>query len=193
MYDIGREHRSPNTLKGHALSGSVPANDRCKRVPVAAALAVVATLPLAGCLGMGGGGAPPSVTVDSSAQAAARIGAAPEQPAADAKGVAMLDVFRRNPVGKELDQVDDVYAERSAQLALEYDKDGVPRGWTNPETGTTGAVKPVRTFKQAETWCREFEQTLQVRERGSKDVKGAADAKGQIACRQPDGKWKFLP
>ncbi|MCK6451274.1 MAG: hypothetical protein L6R19_10530 [Alphaproteobacteria bacterium] len=169
------------------------AGGRRGRTPPAAALIFVLTLPLAGCLGMGGGGAPPSVTVDGSAQAAARIGAEPEKPAADAKGVAMLDVFRRNPVGRELGQVDDVYAERSAQLALEYDKDGVPRGWTNPETGTTGAVKPVRTFKQAETWCREFAQTLQVRERGSKDVKGAADATGQVACRQPDGKWKFLP
>ena len=153
---------------------------------------------LSGCLGMGGDGAPPSVSVDNSAKAAAQIGApaakaGQEAANTEAAGAAMLDVFRRNPVGKTLDQIDDVYAERSAQLALEYDKDGVARAWTNPETGTAGAVKPVKTFKQAETWCREFEQTLQVRERGDKDVKGTADAKGQVACRQADGKWKFLP
>lgn len=159
-------------------------------------LVVTACLPalLAACLG--GSGAPPTVAVDKSARTANQTAAAAQiDSAADLSvdGVPMLGVFRKNPVGKDLDGVDDVYAERSAQLTLEFDQDGTARGWTNPETGTTGAVKPVRTFKKAETYCREFEQTLQVRERGSKDVKAQAEAKGQVACRQPDGKWKFLP
>jgi surface antigen len=174
-------------------------NDNHPLAPIgldAIRLVALACLPalLAACFG--GGGAPPTVSVDKSARTASQTAAAATIDSAtdlSVDGVPMLEVFRKNPVGKELDRVDDVYAERSAQLALEYDQDGVARGWTNPETGTTGAVKPVRTFKRTETYCREYEQTLQVRERGSKDVKAQAEAKGQVACREPDGKWKFLP
>jgi surface antigen len=124
--------------------------------------------------------------------AAATTAAAPTAAAADAPEVALLDVFRTQmAAGKSLTRLDDVYAERSAQLALEYDKDGTPRPWTNPETGTSGTVTPTRTYQENRTYCREFAQTIQLRERGSKDIKGKADSKDGVACRQPDGKWKF--
>jgi surface antigen len=104
----------------------------------------------------------------------------------------LLDAFRNQmAAGKALSRSDDVYAERSAQLALEYDKDGIARPWTNPETGSTGTVTPVRTYQQNRTYCREYSQTIQIRERGSKDIKGQGEATGGIACRLPDGKWKF--
>ncbi|MBL8705188.1 MAG: hypothetical protein JNM30_10105 [Rhodospirillales bacterium] len=120
------------------------------------------------------------------------MAAAPTPAAADAPEVALLDVFRSQmAAGKSLTRSDDVYAERSAQLALEYDRDGTPRPWTNPETGTNGTVTPTRTYQQNRTYCREFAQTIQLRERGSKDIKGQAEAKNGVACRQPDGKWKF--
>lgn len=134
-------------------------------------------------MGIGGAGAPPPTTTV----------AAPAANAAENAEVAMLDVFRSQlpAAAKLLDKTDDVYAERSAQLALEYDKDGLSRPWTNPVTGTTGAVTPTRTFKKADTYCREYSQTIQLRQRGSKDVKGQAEAKAGVACRQADGKWKF--
>ncbi len=104
----------------------------------------------------------------------------------------MLDVFRGQlAAGKSLSRSDDVYAERSAQIALEYDRDGIARPWTNPETGTNGTVTPTRTYQTNGTYCREYAQTIQVRERGSKDIKGQGEAKGGVACRLPDGKWKF--
>jgi surface antigen len=152
----------------------------------AAALAVG----LAGCMGFGGAGKPPPAA--TIAKPAAPVAARPDT---DAEGVAMLDVYRRQlPGGQVLTRADDVYAERSAQLALEYAGDGSQRPWTNPETGTTGTITPTRTYQDKDgTYCREFDQTIQIRQRGSKDVKAAAEAKGGVACRGATGRWKFLP
>lgn len=161
---------------------------------VAAALA----LALAGCLGYGSSDAPAPVklsgqaTANTAAPSATQSAARP--PSATTPPVAMLDIFRKVPFGKELSRADDVYAERSAQIALEYATDGASRPWTNPETGTTGTITPTRTYQEEDgTFCRAFDQSVQVRQRGNGDVKGAGDAKAQIACRQANGTWKFLP
>ena len=128
----------------------------------------------------------------ASGQTAAALAAMPAPAPADAPDIAMLDVFRGQlAAGKTLSRLDDVYAERTAQLSLEYDRDGTPRPWSNPETGTTGTVTPTRTYQKNRTYCREYSQTIQLRERGSKDVKAQGEASAGIACRQPDGKWKF--
>lgn len=183
-----------------------------------AAILLTLVAPLQGCLGLGGSDTPPpaaAATATAPTQAARTTGggvpglpvagqqaaaaetaqaaaAAPAPAAADAPSVALLDVFRAQmAVGRMLTRSDDVYAERSAQLALEYDKDGTPRPWINPESGTTGTVTPTRTYQEGGTYCREYSQTIQIRERGSKDIKGQAEAKDGTACRQPDGKWKF--
>lgn len=163
------------------------------------ATTTVATAPTQAARGSGSSGLPglpvagqQTAAPNTTQTAAATTAAAPTAAAADAPEVALLDVFRTQmAAGKALSRSDDVYAERSAQLALEYDKDGMPRPWTNPETGTNGTVTPTRTYQENRTYCREFAQTIQIRERGSKDIKGQADAKNGVACRQPDGKWKF--
>ena len=83
-------------------------------------------------------------------------------------------------------------AERSGQLALEYANDGSRRPWSNPETGTTGTITPTKTFQSKDgAYCREYDQTIQIRQRGSKDIKGQGSANG-VACRQANGRWKFL-
>ena len=137
----------------------------------------------AGCMGIGGAGTPPAATTVT----------APAQQAAASADAALLDVFRSQlpQAAKMLDKTDDVYAERSAQLALEYDRDGQLRPWTNPESGTTGTITPTRTFQKADTYCRAYSQTIQIRQRGSKDVTGQAEAKAGVACRQADGQRKF--
>ena len=194
--------------------------DQGSRRRVRAIALLVLAAPLHGCMGFGGSDkAPPAAaTVATAPTAAARsgtagggvpglptagqAGAAPAAaagaaqaaaaPAPDAPEVALLDVFRAQMgAAKALSRSDDVYAERSAQLALEYDRDGTPRPWTNPESGTNGTVTPTRTYQQDRTYCREFSQTIQIRERGSKDIKGQGEAKAGVACRLPDGKWKF--
>jgi len=148
---------------------------------------------LAGCMGLGSAGdkAPPQATIDNKPAAAGAVLVQPE-PSADA--VAMLDVYRKQlGAGKTLDKTDDVYAERSAQLALEYAGDGSRRPWTNPETGTTGTVTPTKTYQNKDgAYCRDYDQTIQIRQRGSKDIKGQGEAKGGVACRQANGRWKFL-
>lgn len=169
------------------------------------ATATVATAPNQAARSSGSGGGVPGLPVAGQSGAGqsaasqpaaaadrAQTASAPTPAAADAPEVALLDVFRdQMAAGKALTRSDDVYAERSAQLALEYDKDSTPRPWTNPETGTTGTVTPTRTYQQNRTYCREYAQTIQLRERGSKDIKGQGEAKAGVACRQPDGKWKF--
>ncbi len=168
--------------------------DKAPPATATAPTATTATAPTQAARSSGSGGLPGLPVTGQQAAAAdtAQTAAAPTPAAADAPEVALLDVFRAQmAAGKSLTRSDDVYAERSAQLALEYDKDGTPRPWTNPETGTNGTVTPTRTYQQNRTYCREFAQTIQLRERGSKEIKGKADAKGGVACRQPDGKWKF--
>ena len=145
---------------------------------------------LSGCLGFGNAGTPPPAATIANAPAAA----AEAKSDPDAPGGVMLDIYRKQlPAGRTLDKTDDVYAERSAQLALEYAGDGAQRPWTNPETGTSGTIKPTKTYQDKDgAYCREFDQTIQIRQRGGKDVKGAAEAKGGIACRGHNGRWKFL-
>ena len=111
-----------------------------------------------------------------------------------AAGVSVLDVFRKdNKIAPLVTRADDVYADRSAQLALEYTQDRTQRPWINPDSGTSGGIMPVKTYVKDGTYCREFAQTIETREKGSAEVKAVAEAKGQIACRQPAGRWKFLP
>jgi len=147
--------------------------------------------------------AAPAAT-QATAQAAAQAAApAPQRrtpaplPAAvnaAAEGAPILDVFRRGKIAPLVNRVDDVYAERSAQLAMEYSQDGAVRGWTNPETGTGGAIRPTRTFQQADGgYCREFALSIEVRQKPGAEAKGTADAAGRFACRLPNGRWKFLP
>jgi surface antigen len=157
-----------------------------KRAPRLASVAML--IALGGCMGFGGAKSPPPATTIASAPAAEA------KPDPEAAGGAMLDVYRKQlPAARTLDKADDVYAERSAQLALEYAGDGAQRPWTNPDTGTSGTIKPTRTYQDKDgAYCREYDQTIQIRQRGSKDVKGSAEAKGGVACRGQSGKWKFL-
>ncbi len=129
------------------------------------------------------------------APAARKIDPLPAGVNAAADGQPILDVFRKDKdkVGTIISRADDLYAERSAQLALEYTQDGGVRGWTNPETGTTGTIRPTRTFQQADGgYCREYGIAIRVRQK-SDDVKAQAETGGRFACRQPSGRWKFLP
>lgn len=87
-------------------------------------------------------------------------------------------------VGKSLDKADKQYAQRTAQDALEYNKVGQASTWRNPDSGHSGTVTPVNTYRSSEgTDCREFETSIYV---DGKQEKGVG-----TACRQPDGTWKI--
>jgi surface antigen len=87
-------------------------------------------------------------------------------------------------IGKSLDKADKAYAQRTAQDALEYNKVGQAATWRNPDSGHSGTVTPVSTYRSAEgADCREFETQIYV---DGKQEKGVG-----TACRQPDGSWKI--
>lgn len=70
------------------------------------------------------------------------------------------------------------------QYALENNKTNQASDWVNPDAERSGAVKPIRTFENAQGQpCREFVTTIII---GDKEEQGYG-----TACRQPDGSWKL--
>jgi len=84
--------------------------------------------------------------------------------------------------GNMLDQRDKRMAAEAQQQALESAPSGKPVAWTNPDTGHSGSVTPVRTYQAGNAYCREFQNEVTID--GKKE-----NAYGK-ACRQPDGSWK---
>ena len=81
---------------------------------------------------------------------------------------------------KEADQ--DLYDD-ALFTALEKHPSGQTIAWTNPDTGTSGNITPVRTFKsKSGLWCREYDSML-TRDEGLESLRA-------IACREPQGTWK---
>jgi hypothetical protein len=64
-----------------------------------------------------------------------------------------------------LDQRDKRMQAEAAQKALETAPSGKPVAWTNPDSGHSGTVTPVRTYQSSGTYCREYQQTVTI-ERG---------------------------
>jgi len=79
---------------------------------------------------------------------------------------------------------DRALAAATVARALDTQVSGSTVTWRNPDSGSAGSVKPLRTFRTADgRWCREFEQRLEA----------AADQQGRgIACRGPSGWWLKL-
>lgn len=67
--------------------------------------------------------------------------------------------------------------------ALEEYVSGQSASWHNPESGNSGEITPIRTFKNPEgTWCREY---------ASQEIRGSLQETRQaIACRESDGRWQ---
>jgi len=93
-------------------------------------------------------------------------------------GGALLGGF----AGNALDQRDKRLAAEAQPRALETAPSGKPVAWTNPDSGHTGTVTPVRTYQSGGTYCREF--------RSNVTIDGKPDKAYGTACRQPDGSWK---
>ncbi len=98
---------------------------------------------------------------------------------------AILGGFAGSTIGKSLDQADAMYANQTAQKALETSQPGETLPWRNPKTGNSGSITPEAPYQTADgTYCREFQQTIVVG--GERQ-----NAYGK-ACRQPDGSWKII-
>jgi surface antigen len=110
--------------------------------------------------------------------------AASSNPAAIAGGV-ILGGLAGGAVGNLLDQRDRQLAGEAQQRALERSPAGTPVPWTNPDTGHTGTVTPVRTYQVADgRYCREYQQVV--------TIEGREQRSFGTACRQPDGSWKVV-
>lgn len=96
----------------------------------------------------------------------------------------LLGAFIGNQIGASLDKADMMYMQQTNQMALETSKTGQTSSWTNPDSGHSGSITPVKTYQTGQgAYCREFTQTIMV---GGK----SQEAYG-TACRQPDGTWKM--
>jgi surface antigen len=88
-------------------------------------------------------------------------------------------------VGQSLDRADQLAMERNAQYALESTRTNATTTWINPDTGNSGAITPVETYKTSSgQYCREYMQTV--------SVGGERQQAYGTACRQPDGTWKIV-
>jgi len=118
------------------------------------------------------------------ALAGSQIGSGKGQLAAVAIG-AVLGGIMGSEVGKSLDKADRDHLDKTTQNSLEHNRVGQASTWRNPDSGNTGTVTPVSTYKSDDGQdCREFSQTITV---DGKDEQ----AKGK-ACRQSDGTWRIV-
>lgn len=148
--------------------------------------AVVLALALAACESTGGTKQTGGTLLGGvgGAVAGAQFGRGSGQVAAVAVGT-LLGALLGSEVGRSLDKADIAYADRANQQAQ-----AAPIGqtiyWSNPQSGNSGTVTPIREGTEASTgaYCREFQQAVTI---GSK----MEQAYG-TACRQPDGTWKVV-
>ena len=98
---------------------------------------------------------------------------------------AVLGGLLGSSVGKSLDDTDKLMMERTTQASLEHVESGQTSTWSNPDSGHSGSVTPVKTYQtNAGQYCREYQQTI--------SVGGQEEQAYGTACRQPDGSWKIV-
>lgn len=88
-------------------------------------------------------------------------------------------------LGQALDEKDREQVAQVAQDSLENNQSGASSTWANPDSGNSGSITPVNTYKTASGEdCRDFESTI--------NVDGKTEAAQGRACRQPDGSWLIV-
>lgn len=98
---------------------------------------------------------------------------------------ALAGAWLGSEVGKSLDNADRAAMHRTSQSALETNKAGTTSNWSNPDSGNSGTITPVKTYQASSgEYCREYQQTV--------TVGGKTEQAYGTACRQPDGSWKII-
>ncbi len=117
------------------------------------------------------------------AVAGAQFGSGSGRLAATAAGT-LLGAFLGREIGKSLDRAD-IAAAQQAQAAAHAAPIGQKITWSNPESGNSGTVTPIRQgVDSAGNQCREYQTTI--------TVGGRTEQAYGTACRQPDGTWKVV-
>ena len=151
------------------------------------AAAAAAALALAGCAANGAG---PKESIGTllgavvGGVAGSQVGDGRGQLVATGVGT-LLGAYLGNEIGKSLDRADMLYMEQAEQQATAAPI-GETIAWSNPDSGNSGTVTPVRdgTDRESGAYCREFQQTVTVGGRSE-------EAYGQ-ACRKEDGTWEIV-
>jgi surface antigen len=87
-------------------------------------------------------------------------------------------------VGARMDEVDRMKMGEATAHSLEYGASGETTAWSNPDTGNSGEVAPVRTYQNSSgQYCREFQQEI--------IIGGQIEQGYSTACRKPDGNWEI--
>lgn len=112
-----------------------------------------------------------------------KIGGGRGQLAAVAAG-ALLGGFMGNEVGASLDRADQMYLQRAQNTAL-HNADWQPVAWSNPDSGNSGTITPVRTIQNTNTGqvCREYQTSV--------TIGGRVEQGYGTACRTADGDWRL--
>ena len=142
---------------------------------------------LAGCSGVGDYGTKQTVGGLSGAALGGLLGSqfgdGTGQLAFTAAG-AVLGGLLGSEVGRSLDDVDRLRAEEA-----QYQATAAPIGetivWSNPDSGNSGTVTPLRDGVAAGgQYCREFQQTV--------TIGGRTQQTYGTACREVDGTWRVV-
>ena len=72
------------------------------------------------------------------------------------------------------------------QYALETTPSGEVVNWRTAETGVHGTMTPVRTWRRANGYCRDYAVTLT-------DSSGQGSTWQDTACRDSGGIWRPMP
>ena len=96
-------------------------------------------------------------------------------------GGAVIGGIIGNSIGKDMDEADRRAAADAEYASLEYEEE---RRWRNERSGHYGSIKPRRSYRNGGLKCREYEQTVYIRDRPETLV-------GK-ACKQSDGTWKAV-
>lgn len=112
----------------------------------------------------------------------AQFGSGSGQLAATAAG-ALLGAFIGSEIGRTMDEVDRQKAQQAYNRATTAPV-GEQITWSNPNTGNSGSVTPIREGTSSTgAYCREFQQTV--------TIGGQQEEAYGVACRQPDGAWEI--
>lgn len=96
----------------------------------------------------------------------------------------LIGALAGSEIGRSLDRADRAYAMQASRQAQSAPI-GETISWSNPESGHSGSVTPVREGStQGGDYCREFYQTVTIGGRQE-------DAYG-TACQNPDGTWRIV-
>jgi surface antigen len=88
-------------------------------------------------------------------------------------------------LGRQLDEADRTYERRAGARALAQPT-GRQVAWRNPDSGHSGALRPLRSWRDADGRpCRELERRV--------EIEGQRETATATACRDRDGVWEIRP